>query len=78
MDTSEGFATTSSALQESLLAELDTDFSCLAREEKENSSDEIDLEFSENIKRLNEQIIALAPSMKDSTKYSSLCFIPLD
>jgi hypothetical protein len=68
MDETEGFAE-ASAHQAKILAEIKIDFSALSRDEKENGADEIDMEFDDQIKKITEQIHALAPSVKASDKY---------
>lgn len=68
MDETEGFAE-ASAHQAKLLAETSIDFTGLSRDEKENGADEVDMEFDEQVKKITEQIHALAPSVKASDKY---------
>ena len=68
MDETEGFEE-ASAHQAKLLADISIDFMGLSRDEKENGADEIDMEFDENIKKITEQIHALAPSVKASDMY---------
>ncbi|KAJ3248105.1 Structural maintenance of chromosomes protein 1 [Chytriomyces hyalinus] len=61
--------------QEKSVAILDSvtvDFSVLKREQKQNGSDEAEIEFQENIKNLTSEIEKLAPNMRASEKFDDV------
>ncbi|KAI8840072.1 RecF/RecN/SMC [Chytriomyces cf. hyalinus JEL632] len=55
-----------------LLDSVTVDFSVLKREQKQNGSDEAEIEFQENIKNLTSEIEKLAPNMRASEKFDDV------